>query len=72
MGPEIESVETGGAAALEMAAVAALERGQKIVPCRNCGAPVLGIYCGECGQAVDTHRRSVIHLLHDLLADKRI
>ena len=34
----------GGAAALEMAMSAALERGSKIGPCRNCGAPVLGVF----------------------------
>ena len=62
-------LETGGAAALEMAAAAALERGDKIHPCRNCGAPVLGIYCGQCGQPIDTHRRSAIHLLHDFIKD---
>ena len=60
----------GGAAAMEVAVEAALERGGRwIRPCGNCAAPVLGKYCGECGQAVDTHRRSVIHLLHDLLSD---
>ena len=62
-------METGGAAALELAAEAAMERGEKIAPCRNCAAPVLGRYCGECGQPVDIHRRSVLHLLHDLLKD---
>lgn len=62
-------IETGGAAALEMAAAAALERGEKINPCRNCGSPVLGIYCGQCGQPVDTHRRSVFHLLYDVAKD---
>ncbi|HET7085233.1 MAG TPA: DUF3667 domain-containing protein [Rhizomicrobium sp.] len=62
-------METGGAAAVELAVEAALERGGRILPCGNCAAPVLGKYCGECGQAVDTHRRSVIHLLHDLLTD---
>ena len=60
---------TGGAAAMELAVEAALERGGRIMPCGNCAAPVLGKYCGECGQAVDTHRRSVLHLLHDLLTD---
>jgi len=62
-------LDTGGAAALEMAASAALERGERISPCRNCGAPVLGIYCGACGQPVETHRRSVLHLVHDLIKD---
>jgi hypothetical protein len=61
--------ETGGAAAMELAVEAALESGGKIVPCGNCAAPVLGKYCGQCGQAVDTHRRSLLHLLHDLIQD---
>ena len=69
MGELAAGTETGGAAALEVAAEAALERGEKIAPCRNCAAPVLGTYCGACGQPVDTHRRSVFHLLHDLLKD---
>jgi len=59
--------ETGGAAALEMAMSAALERGDRIIPCRNCGAPVLGVYCGQCGQAIETHRRSVLHLISEAL-----
>jgi hypothetical protein len=63
------ALESGGAAALEMAVAAALERGSKIIPCRNCGAPVLGVYCGQCGQPVETHRRSVLSLLHDLIKD---
>jgi hypothetical protein len=69
MGGIEAGLETGGAAAMELAVEASLERGGKIAPCRNCAAPVLGNYCGACGQAVDTHRRSVIHLLHDLLTD---
>src|SRR5215471_6741549 len=69
MGGIEAGAETGGAAAMEVAVEAALERGGKILPCGNCAAPVLGKYCGECGQPVDTHRRSVIHLLHDLLKD---
>jgi hypothetical protein len=61
--------ETGGAAAMEMAVEAVLERGGKIMPCRNCAAPVLENYCGRCGQAVDTHRRSLFHILYDLITD---
>ncbi len=54
---------------MELAVEASLERGGRIVPCGNCAAPVLGKYCGQCGQSVDSHRRSVLHLLHDLLTD---
>ena len=63
------SLETAGAAALEMAVAATLERGGKVSPCKNCAAPVLGAFCAQCGQATDTHRRSVLHLLHDLIKD---
>lgn len=69
MGDTDAGQETGGAAAMELAVEAALERGGKIAPCGNCAAPVLGKFCGQCGQAVDTHRGSVLHLLHDLLTD---
>lgn len=60
-------LDTGGAAALEMAVSAALERGDRIHPCRNCGAPVLGVFCGQCGQSIETHRRSVFHLISEAL-----
>jgi Protein of unknown function (DUF3667) len=63
------NLETAGAAALEMAVAATLERGEKIVPCKNCAAPVFGAYCAACGQPTDVHRRSVLHLLHDLFTD---
>jgi hypothetical protein len=69
MGDIAAGQETGGAAAMELAVEASLERGGRITPCGNCAAPVLGKYCGQCGQSVDTHRRSVLHLLHDLLTD---
>ena len=69
MGDIAAGQESGGAAAMELAVEASLERGGRIVPCGNCAAPVLGQYCGQCGQPVDTHRRSVLHLLHDLLKD---
>jgi hypothetical protein len=38
-------------------------------PCRNCDAPATGTYCANCGQAHDTHRRSVFRLLRDLFED---
>jgi hypothetical protein len=34
--------------------------------CLNCGAPVSGAYCGNCGQAVHLHR-SVASIAHELL-----
>jgi len=58
-------VETGSAAAVELAASELLKNG----PCRNCGAPATGIFCANCGQERDTHRRSVFRLLRDLVED---
>jgi Protein of unknown function (DUF3667) len=63
------ALETGGAAAAELAVSALLERGGKVAPCPNCSAPVIGAYCSQCGQPVETHRRSVLHLLHDFVKD---
>ncbi|HTW33547.1 MAG TPA: DUF3667 domain-containing protein [Rhizomicrobium sp.] len=61
--------ETAGAVAVEMAVAALLERGGKVGSCTNCGSPMMGAYCGVCGQPVETHRRSVFTLLHDFVKD---
>jgi hypothetical protein len=61
--------ETAGAVAVEMAVSAILERGGKVGPCTNCSAPMMGNFCGICGQPVETHRRSVFSLVHDLFKD---
>ena len=61
--------ETAGAVAVEMAVAAILERGGKVGPCTNCGSPMMGAYCGICGQPIETHRRSVFTLLHDFVKD---
>lgn len=67
---ELEAVlETGGAAAVELAASALMERGGHLGRCANCSEPLLGPYCAICGQPRDTHRRSVGHLAHDLVKD---
>ena len=67
---ELEAVlETGGAAAVELAASALMERGGHFGQCANCSEPLLGPYCAICGQPRDTHRRSLGHLLHDLVKD---
>ncbi len=63
------ALDTGGAAAAELAVAAMLESGQKVVPCPNCAAPLAGHYCAQCGQPADTHRRAVVHLLNDLIKD---
>jgi hypothetical protein len=62
-------LETGGAAAVELAASALSERGGKIGHCANCHEPLLGPYCAVCGQPRDIHRRSLWGLLHDLVKD---
>ncbi|MDE1938214.1 MAG: DUF3667 domain-containing protein [Alphaproteobacteria bacterium] len=62
-------LETGGAAAVELAASALAERGAKTVQCANCSEPLIGPYCAVCGQPHDTHRRSLQALLHDLVKD---
>src|SRR5512146_352319 len=61
--------ETGGAAAVELAASALAERGTKTETCTNCGKPLLGPYCAVCGQPTRTHRRSVRSLVHDFVVD---
>jgi hypothetical protein len=43
--------------------------GGQFVQCKSCGAAVPGNYCGKCGQAVETYRRSVRHLVRDVLKD---
>lgn len=67
---DLEAIlETSGAAAVELAASALAERGEKVVACPNCGAPIIARYCAVCGQERDTHRRSVLGLAHDLFED---
>ena len=61
--------ETAGAAAVEIAVAAIVERGGKVLPCTNCAAPLIGPYCAACGQPIETHRRSVFVLLHDFVKD---
>lgn len=34
--------------------------------CLNCGTPLTGRYCADCGQAGATHRFTVGHLLHEI------
>jgi hypothetical protein len=61
--------ETAGAAALEVAVSAIVERGGKVGPCPNCASPMFASYCALCGQPADTHRRSVFVLAHDFISD---
>jgi hypothetical protein len=61
---ELEAIlETGGAAAVELAA-SAVTKG-----CTNCGAPLTGRFCASCGQPLDSHRRSVRHLTSEFVKD---
>ena len=67
---ELEAIlETGGAAAVEIAASALAERGGTVGQCANCGHPIIGPYCAICGQPINTHRRSLGHLLHEFFKD---
>ncbi len=36
-------------------------------PCANCGTPLEGHYCHECGQTTDTHHRSILHLIWEAI-----
>ena len=37
--------------------------------CLNCGATLHGKYCAQCGQGVDDHHRSILHLVWEVLED---
>jgi hypothetical protein len=61
---------------LEAAAIDALRHliggghGQTPAPggaCANCGAPLQGRYCHDCGQVADTHKRSILHLMWEAI-----
>ena len=67
---ELEAIlETSGAAAVEIAASALAERGGTVGKCANCGNPMIGPYCAVCGQPINTHRRTLGHLLHEFFKD---
>jgi hypothetical protein len=67
---ELEAIlETGGAAAVEIAASAMAERGGEVHPCPNCGKPMIGAFCAICGQPRDVNRRSVWGLVKVLVED---
>lgn len=62
-------METGGVAAVELAASAMAERGKPARPCPSCANPMIGPYCAICGQPHNTHRRSLVNLVHELVKD---
>jgi hypothetical protein len=67
---DLEAIlETGAAAAVELAASRMAERGETVGKCPNCGSSLIGPYCAVCGQERDTHRRSVWSLMRDVLED---
>lgn len=70
MTDDIEAIiETGGVAAIEIAASALAERGTKTGTCANCTHMLVGPYCAICGQPTKTRRRSIRGLLHDFFVD---
>lgn len=63
-------LETGAALGVEAAASAvAGGEGKQRTICANCNAKLAGPYCAQCGQERDTHRRSIVALVHDLFVD---
>ncbi len=67
---DLEAIlETGGAAAVELAASAMAERGHAVEPCPNCGKPMIGEFCAMCGQPRDINRRSIWGLAKVLVED---
>ena len=43
------------------------ERPRALTRCENCGAPLTGHYCAQCGQAAVDYRRSFRHVIADVL-----
>lgn len=63
------AIHTGHAAAAHIAASALTDNGHAVGTCANCTAPTIGAYCTVCGQERDTHRRSVVGLIHAFIED---
>ena len=71
MNPDIEeagSLITAGLAARELDRVGAPPgmHGESPAKCANCGAPLDGPYCRQCGQAAHLHR-TLLHLTEEVL-----
>jgi hypothetical protein len=67
---ELEALlETGGVAAVEIAASALARRGTPPKNCPSCGKPMIGPYCAMCGQPDNTHRRTLKHLAEEFVKD---
>ena len=70
MSGDIEAIlETGTAAAVELAASHLAKAGAARANCASCDHPLVGHYCADCGQPTKTGRRSVHHLLADFFED---
>lgn len=63
------TIHTGHAAAAHIAASALADNGHAVGSCANCESPTIGAYCTVCGQERDTHRRSVMGLIHAFVED---
>jgi hypothetical protein len=61
--------ELGSAAAVGIVAEALTGHGLRAETCRNCGAPMIGLYCAMCGQEHDTHRHSLIGFVRNVFED---
>ena len=70
MGDDLGAIaELGGAAAVELAASSLATRNAATDKCKNCGAPMFGDFCAECGQERETHRHTLRYLLHQFLGE---
>jgi hypothetical protein len=67
---DVEAIlETGTAAAIELAASHLAKSGARPASCNNCTHPLVGPYCAICGQPTKTRRRLLHHLVRDLVED---
>jgi hypothetical protein len=59
--------ESGGQVARKLEPMAEAPTPGAHAACANCGAVLQGPYCHACGQSTDTHKRSIVHLIWELL-----
>lgn len=60
------ALSTAALAATQLEAPAAAAVGESHEQCLNCGAPLTGRYCAQCGQPAHLHR-SLLHLLEEFV-----